>query len=97
MSTPKPVKPTEECSSRHQRRRNKGIKKSIEFASKTTLAKQMASLSKFLPKNQRKDFLEEIGFGQIEIDEKKMLSLKISLGMPWEKLKKIGRYLTRFL
>ncbi|XP_066929675.1 V(D)J recombination-activating protein 1-like [Clytia hemisphaerica] len=95
MSTPKPVKPTAECSSRHQRRRNKGIRKSIEFASKTTISKQMASLSKFLPKNQRKDFLEEIGFGRIEIDEKKMLSLKISLGMPWEKLKKIGRFLSQ--
>ena len=52
----------------------------------------MGSLTKGLKGAERKEFLEEIGMGKIEIDEKEMLSLKASLGMPWEKLKKLGRY-----
>ena len=76
---------------RHQRRRNQQIRKGIEFASKSSAPKQVGLLMNSFSSQEKEIFSEETGLGEIKISAEEMISLKANLGMPWEKLKKMGR------
>ena len=63
----------------------------IEFAIATPAAKQTGIFIKSFTKIEKKVVSEETGMADLQISPEEMLALKSRLGMPWEKLKTIGR------
>lgn len=67
------------------------LKKTIEFTTATPAPKQTALLVNSFTKVEKKVVAEETGMLDIVIKPEEMLALKAKLGMPWEKLKTVGR------
>ena len=91
MSTPKAVKSSAECSKRTIQRRNNLLRKQIEFATSSSPPLQTSYLVKSFGKSEQKELAENIGIGKVEITPEEMVALKAKLGIPWEKLKTMGR------
>ena len=90
-STPKAVKPSEQCCSRTIQRRNNFLKKSIEFSTCSSAPKQTGLLVNSFTKIEKKSLEEETGMKEPEISAEEMMSLKAKLGIPWGKLNTMGR------
>lgn len=68
------------------------MKTSLEFSSATPAPKQTGILVKSFNTNDKKIICKESNMARSDISPEEMLALKTKLGMPWEKLKTIGRF-----
>ena len=91
-STPKAIKPSEECCIRTVQRRNKLLKKNIEFSTATSAPKQTGLLVNSFTKIEKKTLKKETGMKEVEISAEEMIAIKAKLGIPWGKLNTMGRF-----
>ena len=91
-STPKAYKPSSECSRRTVQRRNSLLKDIIVGSSATSAPEQTGLLISSYSKKEKKTVRQVANMEVDHISPEEMLALKAKLGIPWEKLKTIGRY-----
>ena len=60
--------------------------------SKTSLLEQTAPLIKVFSQEDRRDILRKAKISITETTPEEMVALKADMGMPWEKLKTMSRY-----
>ena len=90
-STPKAMKSSEEASKRTVQRRTSFLKRQLKLTSGDSSATQTCALLKSFHKEERQTILKEGNLSSNYISPQDMVTLKSTLGIPWEKLKTIGR------
>ena len=98
--TSKTFKTSAEISEKTIRRRQKQLHQSlIENDGPTKKAKiqQVALMLNSFNKNDKIDILKKSNLSQVEIEPEDVVALKADCGLPWEKMKKMIRYIIFFL
>ena len=78
------------------KRRNNFISRQLEETAGSSTAakiKQTAVLLKSFDECERTKILEVANVGQAEINAEEMVALKADIGIPWEKMKIMARYI----
>ena len=91
MSTPRAIKKSSEVSIRTLQRRSRHLRQQLNVTSSGDAATQSAALLKSFPKKERENILKEGNLVANHIGAEDLVALKSSLGIPWEKLKTVGR------
>ena len=94
MSIPKAIKHSDEPGKRTLQPRNKILKTHIETSSGSSEAafnRQTVMFMKTLSRDQRSQILKSAKINPIEIGAEEMVVVKVDLGIPCEKLKKMVR------
>ena len=76
-------------------RRNKYIKSQIEATSgsnKEDILIQTSKLVKSFDEEARVTILRNANISPVEIDAETMVAMKVDMGIPWEKLKTMSRF-----
>ena len=60
--------------------------------SSNSLVEQASKLVKTFPETDREIILRQANVPSPQISAEAMISMKVDIGIPWEKLKKMGRY-----
>ena len=68
------------------------MKKQINYSTSTSTSKQAGYLVKSFNSEDKSIVSSAIGLEKAEVSAEDLVALKAKLGIPWEKLKKIGRY-----
>ena len=75
--------------------RNKFLFTQMEIStvgSSNSFVKQASKLVKTFPETDRKQILRQVDFPSPQISAEATISMKVDIGIPWENLKKMGRY-----
>lgn len=91
MKVTKPVVASGECSGDTIRRRSKEMSKIRDILSMGSSGAQMGDEIKMLPKEVREALMKEANF-TITIPPEAGLAMKVSLNIPWNKLRLMRRY-----
>ena len=91
--TPKPKKKSSFVCERTIQRRNLFLKNQIKTSSGGATAFQTGELLKTLSKVERMEILKKGGIDSPHIDAEKLVAMKSDLGLSWEKMKTMARYL----
>ena len=93
-STPKPIKRSENASSKNAYRRNKFFMGQLNNTCGNTEKASLVQTSKLLKsfeEDHRKNILMKDGIVVADIPPKEMVAMKVDMGIPWEKVKCIAR------
>ena len=93
-STPKPIKRSENASSKTECQRNKffigQLNNACRNAKKASVV-QTSRLLKSFEEDHRKNILMKAGIVVADIAPKELVAMKVDMGTPWEKVKRIAR------
>ena len=93
-STPKPIKGSENTSSKTVSRRNKFLMGQLSNTcgnTEKTSVVQNSKLLKSFEEDHRKHILMKTGIVEADIALKKLVAMKAEIGIPWEKVKCVVR------
>ena len=91
-STPIAYKDSSKVSSKTLQRRSNFVKKELSVCSGNDgTKKQAAHLIQSFGRGERENILKLANILQSEVDAETMVSMKVDLSIPWEKLKNISR------
>ena len=93
-STPKPIKRSENASSKTVCRRNKSLMGQLNNACGNTEKASVVQTSKLLKsfeEDHRKNILMKAGIVAADIAPEEMVAMKVDMGIPWEKVKCMAR------
>ena len=93
-STPKPIKGSENVSSKTVSRRNKFLMGQLNNTSGNTEKASVLQTSKLLKsfeEDHRKSILMKAGIVATDIAPEEMVAMKVDMGIPWEKVKCMAR------
>ena len=93
-STPKPIKRSENVLSKTVCQRNKffigQLNNACRNAEKASVV-QTSRLLKSFEEGHRKNILMKVGIVVADIAPKELVAMKVDMGTPWEKVKRIAR------
>ncbi|XP_057308721.1 uncharacterized protein LOC130647029 [Hydractinia symbiolongicarpus] len=98
-STPTPTKESDIASTKTIQNRTKFLKNQLIATSgktKNVIIKQTGKVVKSFSSNDRQSILSNANNPQAEIDAESLVAMKVDMGIPWEKLKTMGRWLKTF-
>ena len=93
-STPKPVKGSENVSSKTVSRRNKFLMRQLNNTCGNTEKASLVETSKLLnsfEEDHRKNILMKAGIVAAGITPEEIVAMKLDMGIPWEKIKCMAR------